>query len=619
MRKYIYLILVLSACSTSSFGQSSFSINDALQAQGGFTISGGTGKIGLPVPAFQHLTTGDINGDNYEDLLTVIDPYENERGFPVPGGLIILYGSEKLSDQSNIELAEIDSLDVTIINGLEGYRTRDIALADINNDGLDDIFIGQNYSEMDIKDNDEVRIIYGQSEMPDTIELSVLSEEKGFKLIDKEKNSALGFSLERGDLNNDDIDDIIIGAPIGGEKFDEGGQQIFSPGIVYVLYGRNSQNIFPAEISLDTLNISQGYKIIGPQAEGNMVPIFGGGTGYSYFTGFSVSSGDLDGDNLNDLIIGSRFAEYEGKTEIGLVTIIYGSNNIDSVYQINSSSDTKITRIYGISEYDLLGTSVATGDVNGDGLADLTMSATGVSFVEPQDDGEVYTLFGKEGGYGEIFDLTTLNGTNGVTIKVARAEDLNNDGYAEIIASAPVADGEKVKMGYLYLLIGKEEYDPTIDLFYLSEEDGIAIHGPGRGSRFSLDYEFADINGDGLLDLMGFYQSDVSNLVLIFGTDDLVTSLNQVQNYPTQIQLNQNYPNPFNPSTQIQYTLPEASRVRIQVNNTLGQRVALLVDGQQSAGTYTVNFDAPNLSSGMYFYSIEAGDFTQTRKMLLIK
>jgi len=88
---------------------------------------------------------------------------------------------------------------------------------------------------------------------------------------------------------------------------------------------------------------------------------------------------------------------------------------------------------------------------------------------------------------------------------------------------------------------------------------------------------------------------------------------------PAVYDLSQNYPNPFNPVTTINYALPKSSPVRITVYNILGAEVATLVDRQQAAGRYTIRFDGLQLGSGTYFYRIEAGSFTRTKKMLLLK
>ena len=88
---------------------------------------------------------------------------------------------------------------------------------------------------------------------------------------------------------------------------------------------------------------------------------------------------------------------------------------------------------------------------------------------------------------------------------------------------------------------------------------------------------------------------------------------------PTAFDLSQNYPNPFNPSTNIKFAVPVSGMVKLVVYDVTGREAGILLSEQMNAGTYSVNFDASQLSSGIYFYTLTAGDFTQTKKMMLIK
>jgi len=88
---------------------------------------------------------------------------------------------------------------------------------------------------------------------------------------------------------------------------------------------------------------------------------------------------------------------------------------------------------------------------------------------------------------------------------------------------------------------------------------------------------------------------------------------------PKTFLLEQNYPNPFNPSTTIRYQLPVASEVKLEVYDVLGKKVATLVSERQAAGYYQYVWNANGLTSGVYFYRLQAGGFVETKKMMLVK
>ncbi len=88
---------------------------------------------------------------------------------------------------------------------------------------------------------------------------------------------------------------------------------------------------------------------------------------------------------------------------------------------------------------------------------------------------------------------------------------------------------------------------------------------------------------------------------------------------PSRFELRQNYPNPFNPYTSIEYAIPEANHVKIEVYTTLGKRVKKLVDDFHYPGNYKATFDGRYLASGSYIYTMRAGSYKATRKMILMK
>ncbi len=120
---------------------------------------------------------------------------------------------------------------------------------------------------------------------------------------------------------------------------------------------------------------------------------------------------------------------------------------------------------------------------------------------------------------------------------------------------------------------------------------------------------------------IAFVQNDVNKDCLnSFKAIDNITGVPvNTQTIPENFSLSQNFPNPFNPTTNIKFTMPKDGNVTLKVYDMIGSEVKTLVEGNHKAGIYNIYFDGSELSSGVYFYRLTAGNFTETRKMILIK
>lgn len=140
-----------------------------------------------------------------------------------------------------------------------------------------------------------------------------------------------------------------------------------------------------------------------------------------------------------------------------------------------------------------------------------------------------------------------------------------------------------------------------------------------RDAGLSFSY-YSQGGGTGSYSATQTLSGRVINGMAFGDTSFAVTSVSPVSGIlPDKFELSQNYPNPFNPQTNIRFELPEASLVILKVYNSIGEDISTLANEELRAGVYEVDFDASNLPSGMYYYRITAGNYTQTKKMVLVK
>ncbi len=293
-----------------------------------------------------------------------------------------------------------------------------------------------------------------------------------------------------GDINGDGFDDLIIGASGASPN----GNQ--AAGESYVVFGSSG---FGASFDLSSLDGSNGFVINGIDELDE--------------SGISVSSaGDINGDGIDELIIGARNA--------GESYVVFGSSSgFGASLNLSDLDGSDGFVINGIDAGDYSGSSVSSaGDFNGDGFDDLIIGASGADPNGNQAAGESYVVFGSSIGFGASLNLSSLDGSNGFVINgideldqsgisVSSAGDFNGDGFDDLIigASFPTFYGQE-RAGESYVVFGSSSgLGSVLNLSSLDGSNGLVINGiNASGFGFSRESvsSAGDIDGDGFDDLI---------------------------------------------------------------------------------------------------------------------
>jgi hypothetical protein len=213
--------------------------------------------------------------------------------------------------------------------------------------------------------------------------------------------------------------------------------------------------------------------------------------------------------------------------------------------------------------------------------------------------------------------LTKFN-QNGDSLYTTTIGDSETEYFLTNVSTNPI--NEIILTGYTYT-----------DTLYPTPEDGFIIKlntneevewrkiiGGSENEQLNEAIELSNGNYMGIGEIGPFSTIHI-DLWLVKLDSFPVDAKENKDNSPESFKLVQNYPNPFNPSTKISYTIPERSNVSLKVFDLLGSEIAELVNGEIETGTFTINFNASNLPSGVYFYQFKVGEYLQTKKMILLK
>jgi hypothetical protein len=454
-------------------------------------------------------SAGDINGDGIGDIV-IGSPLSDPNNQSNAGKTYVVFGKTDSFNQT-IDISSLNGTNGFVINGAKAgdESGRSVSnIGDINGDGVDDLAIGAPGGIGNAAGS--AYIIFGSKESDyfnNPIELSNL-DGKGFEIQGSElfTNRNAGWAISAaGDINGDGIKDLLIGASNPGNN--ESG----TIGETYVIFGKenfdSTLNLDEQKFGFDDGLIIYSYNKDNLNDDKNSL-------------GYSVSdAGDINGDGIDDLIIGAPYADPNGNNS-GSSYVIYGRSEDNpftddiNIFNLNSSDGFVINGQNG----DKSGFSVSkAGDINGDRIGDLIIGAKDGNPDDKESAGRSYVVFGSEDSedFDSSINLSDLDGSNGFAINgisagdnsgwsVGALGDINGDGIDDIIVGANNANSTA---GQSYVIYGNDTgFDSTFELSSLESPDsqnGFIIDGAFIGDNLGHSVRGAgDVNGDGVNDLI---------------------------------------------------------------------------------------------------------------------
>ncbi|MEW5797398.1 MAG: T9SS type A sorting domain-containing protein [Bacteroidota bacterium] len=445
--------------------------------------------------------------------------------------------------------------------------------------------------------------------------------------------------LTVGDLDKDTKQEIIFGLPSDARSTGNP-----NPGRVFIYeYDTDSSNFLSEPTMISNLGFRDFYyhaitSIVADDVDGDGEVELITSARRSYGNGsLSASTRPLFIYRLlGDVSPGFSSFELEFADTIGTFNGGYYFNN----HVVDFDGDGK-KEIWGFT-WDMLTYAVyeATGantyslqaDINQITNPDDYGEQNSVAFYDANKDGKLEMFIAGQVStpsavfyVGNTNDVSTLTAANtkwltsplNLNFQGADIGDIDGNGEVDFFIGDWGSDRKVYRLRHLTGMPYDDSTGYKLDTIY---------HAPSDSSYALPNVTFGnDLDGDGRRELIIVntntridHPEDVS--LIILESKVVVQSVKTLSTTaPAVFKLDQNYPNPFNPTSKIRFSVTKASNIHLFISNTLGQQVGTLYEGMIEAGTHEVTFDAAGLAAGTYFYTLKAGNFTETKKMMLVK